>query len=321
MRALLLATLLAALAAPAPAALSAQSDGIAAVVNGEVITRRQLENRINSLAKSGRSPAGLNRADLRGKVLEDMIDQELINQAAKAKGVFITEGDVTAALERIKQQNNLTEAQFRASVAQSGASLETFREGVRLELLRNQIMGSARVMSRIVVTDKEVQNYLKSDGPRLEAQRRGRGLRVIILPLDPKKPAASLAEAQRIKREIDGGLSFAEAAGRYSQGPGHDQGGDPGDAISLESLPPQLKSILAKLPPGRPTEPINAGQAVVLMTLAEEEAVPVPGADGRFSREAQENARRLLERQKMQESFNKWMEDLRRNAIIRVTGK
>ena len=313
MRALLFAALLAALAAPA---LAADSDGLAAVVNGEVITRKQLDNRINSLARSGRMPAGLSRADLRDKVLEDLIDQELIGQAAKAKGVFITEGDVTEALERIKQQNNLTEAQFRASVAQSGASLETFREGVRLELMRNQVMGSSRVISRIVVTDKEVQNYLKGEGPRLETES-GRALRIIVLPFDSRNPAPAMAQAQRIKKEIEDGLSFAEAAGRYSRGPGHDQGGDPGDAVTLDSLPPQLKSILAGLPPGRPTEPINAGQAVVLMTLAGEEPAPTPGADGRFSREAQENARRLLERQKMQENFNKWMEDLRRSAVIR----
>jgi peptidyl-prolyl cis-trans isomerase SurA len=317
MRVLCLAILLAALAA-APA-LAADSDGIAAVVNGEVITRKQVEARVNSLARGGRLPAGQGRADLKEKVLEDLIDQELINQAAKAKGVFVTEGEVTEALERIKQHNNLTEAQFRASVTRSGVSLETFREDVRLELMRNRVMGSSRLMNRIVITDNEVQTYLKGEGPRLEARSRS-GLRLIVLPLDPKKPEASLAEAQRVKKEIENGLSFADAAGKYSRGPGYDQGGDPGDAVRLDQLPPQLREILAKLPPGQPTEPINAGQAVMLMTMAGEEPVPALGTDGRFSREDQENARRLLERQKMQQNFNKWMEDLRRKAVIKKTG-
>jgi len=313
MHAIIFAFLLTALATPA---LAADTDGIVAVVNGEVITKKQLDNRLNSLTRGGRLPAG-NRADLREKVLEDLINQELINQAARAKGVFVTEGDVTAALERIRQQNNLTEAQFRASVAQSGVSLETFREGVRLELMRNQVMGSSKVVSRIVVTDKEVQTYLQGEGPRLEAAQKSGGLRLIVIPVDPQKPSAARAEAQRIKKEIEGGLSFAEAAGRYSKGPGHDQGGDPGEAISLESLPPPIKAVLAKLPPGRPTEPINAGNAVILMTLAAEEPVPVQGADGRFSREAQENARRLLERQKMQQNFTTWVEGLKRSAVVK----
>jgi peptidyl-prolyl cis-trans isomerase SurA len=316
MRVLFLAIIMAALAAPASAA---DFDGLAAVVNGEVITRKQLENRLNALARGGRIPDGLGRADLREKVLEDLIDQELINQAAKAKGVFVTEGDVTEALERIKQQNNLTEAQFRASVAQSGVSLEAFREGVRLELMRNQILGSNRVISRIVITDKEVHAYLMGEGPRLEA-RNSRGLRLIIIPLEPKNPAASMAEAQRIKKEIEGGLSFAEAAARYSRGPGHDQGGDPGDAVSLDQLPPPLQKALAALAPGQPTEPINTGRAIALMTLAGEEPVPTPGPDGKFSREAQENARRLLERQKMQQNFIKWVEDLKRGAVIKRPG-
>ena len=316
MRAFYLAIILAALTAPA---LAADFDGIAAVVNGEVITKKQFEGRLNSLARGGRLPAGLSRADLKETVLEDMIDQELINQAAKTKGVFVSEGSVTEALERIKKQNNLTEAQFRASVTQSGSSLEAFRENVRLELMRNQIMGSSKVISRIVITEKEVEAYLKGEGPRLET-RNSRGLRLIILPLDPKNPAASLAEAQRVKKEIEGGLSFAEAAAKYSRGPGHDQGGDPGDAVSLDQLPPPLQKALAALPPGQPTEPINAGRAIALMTLAGEEPVPTPGPDGKFSREAQENARRLLERQKMQQNFTKWVEDLKRGAVIKRPG-
>jgi peptidyl-prolyl cis-trans isomerase SurA len=316
MRALFFAVLLAALAAPA---LAADSDGIAAVVNGEVITKKQVENRLNSLVRGGRLPAGLSRGDLKEKILDDLIDQELINQAAKAKGVFVTEGDVTAALERIRQHNNLTEAQFRASLAQSGASLEAFREDVRMELMRNQILGSNRIIIRIVITDNAVRNYLKGEGPRLETSS-SRGLRMIFLPLDPKKPAATLAEAQRIKKEIEGGLSFAEAAGRYSRGPGRDQGGDPGDAVSLDQLPPPLQEHLAKLPPGQPTDPINAGQGLVLMTLAGEEPAPAIGADGQLSREAQENARRLLERHKMQQNFNKWVEDLKRDAVVKKPG-
>ena len=293
--------------------LAADSDGIAAVVNGEVITRKQVESRLAASLKSGRPPTGAGRAELAGKVLDDLIDQELINQAAKPKGVFITEADISEAVEKIKRQNNLTEARFRASLAYSGTTLESFREGLRLELMRGQVMGS-KVLNKIVVTDKEVLAYLKGEGPRL-APEGGSPLRIIVLPLDPKNKAATLAEAQRIKKEIEGGLRFAEAAAKYSQGPGNDNGGDPGDAVTLAQLPPPLKAALAKLAPGQPTEPINAGQAVILMTLAGSEPDPPPGGD--FSPEARENARRLLERHKMQQNFTKWVADLKRNAVIR----
>ncbi len=69
--------------------LLASKDRIVAVVNGEVITLKQLDQRVNTLLKS-RQAGGLDKNSLRPKVLEALIEQELINQAARLKGVFVT---------------------------------------------------------------------------------------------------------------------------------------------------------------------------------------------------------------------------------------
>ncbi|MDL2226302.1 SurA N-terminal domain-containing protein, partial [Deltaproteobacteria bacterium OttesenSCG-928-M10] len=79
-----------------PALSPAQSvDRIVAVVNGEIITLRQLDNRVNSLMKSQKA-GNVGRDEVRQRVLDALIEQELINQAAKAKGVFVTEADISA---------------------------------------------------------------------------------------------------------------------------------------------------------------------------------------------------------------------------------
>ncbi len=302
-------------------------DRIVAVVNGEIITYRQLENRVNSLMKT-RQAAGMNRDDVRRKVLDALIDQELMNQAAKAKGVFITDSDVSQALESIKKDNNLTDEQFRASLAHSGTTLEAFREDLRVELLRNRVMGS-QVVNKIVVTDKEVVSALKGEGPNVRAMGGGgsdtRSLRMIILPMDPKNKQKSLAEARRIKGEIEGGLSFADAAKKYSHGPGKDKGGDAGDGATVANLPPPLQAAIANLKPGQPTEPLEAGNAVILLTVADDGRAAAPASEdkgkgtGDFTAEEKENARRQLEVYKMQQRYADWVKDLKRNAIIRVS--
>ncbi|MDR2945344.1 MAG: SurA N-terminal domain-containing protein [Candidatus Adiutrix sp.] len=311
-------------------------DRIVAVVNGELITMRQLDGRVSGLMNT-RQAAGVSRDEMRARVLEALVDQELVNQAAKAKGVYVTASDVNAALESIKNDNNLTDDQFRASLANSGTSLEAFQEDLRVELLRNKVLGS-QVMSKVVVTEKEVLSFLNGKGPDMSgmpAPPGGRApgtdtrpLRVIFLPLDPNNRAQILAEARRIKAEIDGGLSFAEAAARYSQGPGRDNGGDTGEGMTVDKLPPPIQAALTTLSPGQASEPLEAGNAVVLLTVAEGGGVsPAPSSvasgDGEasadsFSPEQKESARRQLEAYKMQQRYVEWVGELKRNAIVKV---
>ena len=315
--------------------LAAQSkDRIVAVVNGEVITLKQLDGRIKALTR-GRQLAGAELNQARTQVLDGLIEQELMNQAAKAKGVFVTESDVSQAMEAIKQENNLSDEQFRASLAQSGTTVEAFRDDLRIELLRNRVLG-AQVMSKIVITDKEVRAFLRGEGPDLSAMTGGsndiRPIRVIALPLDEKNPQKTMNEAKRIKREIEDGLSFAEAAKKYSfDKASRDNGGDRGDGATVANLHPQMQALVANLSGGQPSEPLAVENAVIILSVVgnppSQETAPADtnkkkkkkGKDdpNEFTEEAMESGRRQLERYKMQERYAEWTKDLKRNAIIR----
>lgn len=311
-------------------------DRIVAVVNGEVITLKQLDNRVNSLMKT-RQAAGMSRDTIKGKVLDALIDQELMNQAAKAKGVFVTDSDISMAMESIKKENNLSDAQFRASLAQSGTTEESFREDLRIELLRNRVLG-AQVMSKIVITDSEVVSFLRGEGPDIGALGGGTGderpLRMIVIPANPKNKAETMAQARKIVKEIEDGLDFGAAAKKYSKGPGRDKGGDADDGATVANLPPEMQAALATKKSGQPIDPADAGNAIVIFApFGDPPAKPEPAQasgkskkkkkgkaePGEFTEEAMESARRQLERYKMQQRYVKWVEELKRNAIIRVS--
>ena len=315
----------------------AQTDRIVAVVNGEVLTMRQLDNRVNSLMKAQREAAQAGRDAVRQRVLDALIEQELINQAAKAKGVFVTEADISATIDSIKRDNRLTDEQFRASLVHSGTSLEAFREDIRIELLRNRVLGS-QVMSKVVVTDSEVLALLSGEGPvdlKPASKSSGSPFRIIAMPVSGNNKSKVLAEAKRVKKEIEDGLSFAEAAYKYSKGPGFDNGGDPGDAMDFSQLPPQLVTMIEGLAPGQPSEPVDGGNGIFIFSridvTAQETATVVEEAkpkskgkknkDGRsisdFGSEEIENARRQLERHKMQQRYVEWVTDLKKKAIIK----
>ncbi|UQZ90030.1 hypothetical protein C4J81_12790 [Deltaproteobacteria bacterium Smac51] len=321
-----------AVCALAPQAVyAAEVDRIVAVVNGEIITLRQVDNRVNSMTKSGRLK-GANKDDLRKKVLEALVEQELVNQAAKSRGIVITPADVNQAIEAIKKENKITDAQLRASLTQSGTSMDAFRDDLTVELLRNRVMGS-QIASKIVVTDKEVLAVLSGEGPPMESS----GLlgnfsandhlpvRIIVIPADPSNKKGSLAEARRIKKEIEDGLSFAEAAGMYSKGPGADNGGDTGEGLVVGQLHPNLKAAVANLAPGTPSDPVDMGNAFVILTSVQDSAPKASAGKGKnkgkladYPPEQVESARRQLERYKMQQRYVEWLNDLKSKAIVRI---
>lgn len=309
----------------------AKVDGIAAVVNGDIITIRQVENRVNTLMKT-RQGVGVPRERIQQSVILGLIDQELMNQAAKKKGVFVTESDINQAMSSIIAENNLTQEQFEASLAKNGTTVQAFRDDIRIELLRNRVMGT-QMVSKVVVTDKEVLNFLNGDGPKPAGGMRpggapdNRPLRIIAIPLDPNNKEASVAAARKIKAEIDSGeLTFAQAAAKYSRGPGRENGGDSGDGATVSTLPPPIQAALASIKPGQASEPLAAGNAVVILSVGEgadpveeapEERTKKASIDD-FSSEEKENARRQLEVFKMQQRYTEWVADLKRNAVIRI---
>ncbi|MGL4208060.1 MAG: SurA N-terminal domain-containing protein [Candidatus Adiutrix sp.] len=329
----ILATLL------SPQALWA-NDRIIAVVNGEIITQRQLENRVSSLVKNRRMDAA-SQGEVRRRVLNALIDQELVSQEARRKGVFITDADVTEAINAIKKQHNLSDAHFRSALAYNGTTMEAFRQDIASEILKSRVVGS-QVMKGVVVTDRDVISFLRGEGPQIEpaptsgsdlignrnSNNPAQAVRILVLPLGEKNQKQTLREIKKIKKEIESGkISFADAVRKYSHGPSQEQGGFLGDSVTVQDLEPTMRTAASRLSPGQLSEPVIIDEAVVLVTVGQDIERGKKSARNRqknqgslndYSQEAVDNARLQLERYKMQERYVGWLADLQAKAIIRI---
>jgi peptidyl-prolyl cis-trans isomerase SurA len=309
------------------------TDRIVAQVNREIITLSELENQIKNLPQSQKDAITSQGGDIQREVLKLLIEQELVNQDAKRQGIMVSEQEIDEAVKSIMEENKLNAEQFKTSLAKSGTNLVAFRSGLRMELLKNKILG-LRLMSRIVVTDVEITAFLRGEGPKLEPSLSpGLGssdndrVLLIFLASSPAKANKVIEKARQIKAEIAKGLSFAEAATRYSEGPGKDNGGDPGNNLTVGELQPQLQAVARQLKPGQISEPLNGGQAILLMTTVAAPPPPPkePTKKGRgkkveeFSESERASARRQLEQIKLRQKFDAWLADLKTKAVIRVT--
>ncbi|MDR2405609.1 MAG: SurA N-terminal domain-containing protein [Deltaproteobacteria bacterium] len=303
-------------------------DRIVAQVNRNVITLSELEARMALLSPAQKAALSAGGQSAESMVLNMMIDEELINQTATRYDIRVSDAEINDAINTIMTENKINEAQLRESLQRGGMTLQAFRLQLRQEILTNKLIGLT-VVNRLVVTESEVTDFLNgklpSDiDPVLSASGVSNfdGVRMIYLDCSPRTAQAVMTKAASIKREIEEGLPFEEAARKYSQGPGRDQGGN-ADNLTVMELAPELQAIAKKLVPGTVSEPLYGGQVVLLITVIPSQK-PADSQSGKgsvqdFTPEQRQSARRQLEQMKVRSKLETFMETLKRTAVIKVT--
>lgn len=142
---------------------SARSGDVVARVNGEEVTRGELDARVlqteQQLQAQGQG-AQLEQEDAREQLeqqaLEQLISQKLILQAA-------AEANITVSDEQVEQQFQQTVSQLGSGdaldqqLAQFGLTQETFRQSIRDQLTVQQYLAQTVDQSAITVSDEEIQ--------------------------------------------------------------------------------------------------------------------------------------------------------------------
>ena len=215
-------------AAPAPAQTG---DYIVAVVNQELVTAAEVQQRIARVraeATQTRSqlPAA---AALRQQVLDVLIDERVLVTNARDSGVRIDESELDRAVANVALQNQLTIAQLRERLRKEGVDYAKFRSNVKDQMMVERVR-EREVAGRIKVSDAEIDALLE--------ERRSGGANAqfniaqIMVQVPDNASAAVLAErrerAQAILKRVRGGEDFAAVAREVSQDGNRAQGGEIG---------------------------------------------------------------------------------------------
>ena len=121
----------------AVSATAQTGDYIVAVVNQELVTAGELQQRLARV----REEAARNRtplppaATLRKQVLDTLIDERVLVTNARESGARIDEPELDRAVANVAQQNQLTIAQLRERLRQEGIGYAKFRDNIRDQLL------------------------------------------------------------------------------------------------------------------------------------------------------------------------------------------
>ena len=246
-------------------------DRIVAVVNEDVITRHELNERLatvrQQLKKQGTSLPSA--AELEKQVLERMIMEMLQLQFAKETGIRVDDAQLDKALGRIAQQNNFASlADFRAKLIKDGVDFKKFREEIRAEIISSRLP-EREVESKLVVSDSEIENYLLN-----QTKQAGKGEELElahILLLLPEQASADKIQAVRRRAEqalaqLQGGTKFAQVAAGFSDAQDALQGGTIGWRSS-DRIPAIFLDALQKMQPGEISPVLRSPNAFHILKL------------------------------------------------------
>ena len=224
-----------------------------AIVNGEVITQTDIEQRLNFLMlASGERPPAEEVERLRQQVLRNLIDETLQIQAARAEEITVKSEDIERTLQRVAESNKQSVEQLTQLLESNGSSIATMRGQIAAEIAWARLL-RATVESGVSVGDEEVQAVLD----RMNAAKGTDEFHVgeIFLEAPAGSEPQAVANANKILEQIRAGASFAAYARQFSVATTAAVGGDLG-WVRPEQLPDPIAARIRTMAPGQVSPPI-----------------------------------------------------------------
>lgn len=219
-------------------------DGIAAIVNKNVITLGQLNTAVDETKAQLKTQkiAAPDEPTLQKQVLQRMIMEELQRQEAERLGIKVSDAQVEQAVQTVASNNKITVDRLHQEIKKSGLPWETYLKDLRRQVLFGQLRQRA-VDSKIVISDADVDAFLKAESRQSGSQASAPeapqvavpapaprqtgpavlGLAQILVKVPDGSSASRVQElrgkAEAILAKLRGGADFASVSAASSDAP------------------------------------------------------------------------------------------------------
>ncbi|MDR0478108.1 MAG: SurA N-terminal domain-containing protein [Desulfobulbaceae bacterium] len=320
-------------------------DRIVAVVNSDVITESELNAEAQDAythidATLPPEQRQMMRQQVKGDVLDSLIDKFLIAQEAKKLKLKVTEEEIDDAMRQVLQRNQITKEQLLAGLAESGVNENIYRNTLRSQLLQNKVI-SQELHNRVVITDKMArEEYERRRGGEASVEKKSGDRLIYTLQqigcrwndiegkaLPPKALAKNKEKAreriEKIYQMVKRGGDFASLAAQHSDLPSATDHGNLG-ALPADELGTDMLAIIKGLHDGEISgiiETPDAFQFLKLVKTEREDSKTTEKSAAANSTDdfAQVKNQIMNEMYNMEtkRAFSDWAKELRENAYIR----
>ena len=264
----LAALLLGAVAGPLAAAdLPPNSDDavIAAIVNGDVISRQDVVNRARLFALSTGLPISPDVVQrLTPQITQQLIDERLRLQEIQRRKILVSDAEIAKAIGEVEVRNNMAPGTLRKRLAADGVAYRTLIDQIRVQI------GWTRVLRQQLGPQAEITAADIAEQERVIKQQIGQTEfhigEIFILVDNPNRIEDARGFAATVIQQLHAGAAFPVVAAQFSQSQTALQGGDLG-WVQPAQIDPAVLRVLNQMPPGAVSNPIQVPGGFEIVTL------------------------------------------------------
>src|SRR6266404_7562683 len=293
-------------------------DGIAAIVNGDVITYSQVRALSAPREKVLRSQLTGKELDsklieLRQLALKDLIDRRLVIQAFKKESYEIPDHVVDERMHQIIRESFGGDRNtFIKTLEAQNYTLGEFKEK-EMERIMVQAMRSHNIKMNSIISPPKVEEYYKKHRAEFTSKEQIK-LRMIMISgqKDTANAPAQKALAEEVLGKLAGGAEFDRTAQVYSEDSTRDNGGDWG-WIERNTLAAPLEKFAFNMPVGRISNIIEYAGNYYILKVEDKR-----GGTTRSLAEARSDIEKKLLQVEAQGIQERWIAGLRAKAYIKT---
>jgi len=250
----------------AAAPLAAQRlDGIAAVVNDEVVLQSDVEEQLMSfVAQAHIRPDSMLADTLRKQILEQLIDDKLVVAEARHQGITVSDAEVRKQVDLAVEQKKEElggESAYQDQLQKENLTDAKVREKYRSDL-EKQIIGKRlldKMFPKKPVPQAEAEAYFKAHPDKFPKKSAEMRLAVIQIPPMPDSISEAKGKAAAIaaRKRILAGEKFAKVAADVSDDPGSARSGGDLGFFTRGTMEPALENAAFNTKLNTVSEPIR----------------------------------------------------------------
>lgn len=291
------------------------SQGSQAVVevNGEKITRSDLDKRLEPMKKMYETQFGMDFSKEEAKetlkklekgVLDQMIGEKLVLQEAEKRKIEVDKKEIDQQIDILVKNRFPSRKDFDEFMKKQNFSLVDLESELKSQIIAERLAEQVMEGSKIEVGTKEAEEYFKTHQDQYNVPELVRARHILV---KDKK------QADEVLEQLNAGKDFAELAKTYSEDPGSKgQGGDLG-YFSKGQMVPSFEKTAFSLQIGEISSIIQTDYGYHIIKLEDHKK------EQRFQFEqVREEVNKDLAENKKKETWLKFLESLRSQAKIKI---
>ncbi|MEO7100103.1 MAG: SurA N-terminal domain-containing protein [Luteolibacter sp.] len=301
-------------------------DGIAAKVNGKVITKNQVSFMLSPryaqlVAQFPRRGAQFETLfnEAKKAIIQELIDREIIIDEFKQIGASIKPNVIDEEIKRqMRELYNGDEAKFREELKRNRLTMEGYREMTREKMIVMAMRNKMGSEAPPPLPNEIQKEYDETKSSLRDVTKDVISFQKIFIPAsDPDNavatPESQLSIAEDLAKQIADGKDFAELAKAHSKDAYADKGGIQ-ENIPRTDLSPEFAAIIFDAPVGKVVGPLMDPQGFTIVKPIKIDLGPAPPLDDKMRDMIEER----IKRKKTSVQYERWIESKRKKAMIDI---